>query len=162
MIWCSTECTTIKSDFFGRWTTISNSREQKKFKENMFCLLRILIRGYKSVVVSKFIIVKNIFWKKRLFEIYQFRFTKYIIHIKFDTVFLLSFSLLHKFLLQKCYCRFHVCFMKNNLWILTISTEVSKMYSRCFGIMGGYGNFAFNLVVKLSVELGYVFLNLRL
>jgi hypothetical protein len=43
-----------------------------------------------------------------------------------------------------------------------ISTEVSKMYSRCFGIMGGYGNFAFNLVVKLSVELGYVFLNLRL
>jgi hypothetical protein len=30
------------------------------------------------------------------------------------------------------------------------------MPSRCFGIMGGYGNFEFNLVVKLSVELGYV------
>jgi hypothetical protein len=38
----------------------------------------------------------------------------------------------------------------------------SKMHSRCFGIMGGHGNFAFNLVVKLSVELGYVFLILRL
>jgi hypothetical protein len=31
------------------------------------------------------------------------------------------------------------------------------MHSRCFGIMGGHGNFAFNLVVKLSVELGYIF-----
>jgi hypothetical protein len=30
------------------------------------------------------------------------------------------------------------------------------MHSRDFGTMGGYGNFAFNLVVKLSVELGYV------
>jgi hypothetical protein len=29
-----------------------------------------------------------------------------------------------------------------------------KMTSPCFGIMGG--NFAFNLIVKLSVELGYV------
>jgi hypothetical protein len=29
------------------------------------------------------------------------------------------------------------------------------MHSRCFGIMGGPGNFAFNLVVKLSVELGF-------
>jgi hypothetical protein len=48
------------------------------------------------------------------------------------------------------------------------------MHSRCFGIMGGHGNFAFNLVVnkevkvltlplvKLSIELGYVFLSLRL
>jgi hypothetical protein len=27
------------------------------------------------------------------------------------------------------------------------------MHSRCFGIMEGHGNFAFNLVVKLSVEL---------
>ncbi|CAH1366484.1 unnamed protein product [Tenebrio molitor] len=34
----------------------------------------------------------------------------------------------------------------------------SKMHSPCFGIMGGHGNFAFNLVVKLFVELGYVFL----
>jgi hypothetical protein len=25
--------------------------------------------------------------------------------------------------------------------------------------MGGHGNFAFNLVIKLSVELGYVFLS---
>jgi hypothetical protein len=32
-----------------------------------------------------------------------------------------------------------------------------NMHSRCFGIMGGHGNFAFNLVVNLSVELGYVF-----
>jgi hypothetical protein len=28
------------------------------------------------------------------------------------------------------------------------------MHSRCFRIMGGHGNFAFNLVVKLSVALG--------
>jgi hypothetical protein len=28
--------------------------------------------------------------------------------------------------------------------------------------MRGHGNFAFNLIVKLSVELGYVFLILRL
>jgi hypothetical protein len=33
---------------------------------------------------------------------------------------------------------------------------------KCFGIMGDHGNFAFNLVVKLSLELGYVFLSLRL
>jgi hypothetical protein len=38
----------------------------------------------------------------------------------------------------------------------------NKMHSRCFGIMGGHGNFAFDLVVKLFVEIGYVFLNLRL
>jgi hypothetical protein len=36
------------------------------------------------------------------------------------------------------------------------------MHSRCFCIMGGHGKFAFNLLVKLSVELGYVFVNLRL
>jgi hypothetical protein len=36
------------------------------------------------------------------------------------------------------------------------------MHSRCFGLMGGHGNFAFNLVVKLSVGLGHVFLSLRL
>jgi hypothetical protein len=36
------------------------------------------------------------------------------------------------------------------------------MHSRCFDIMGGHGNFAINLVVKLAVELGYVFLRLRL
>jgi hypothetical protein len=35
----------------------------------------------------------------------------------------------------------------------------TKMHSGCFGIMGGHGNFAFNLVIKLSVELGYVFLS---
>jgi hypothetical protein len=29
-------------------------------------------------------------------------------------------------------------------------------------LMGGHGNFVFNLVVKLSVELGCVFLNFRL
>jgi hypothetical protein len=38
----------------------------------------------------------------------------------------------------------------------------SNMHSRCFVIMEGHGNFAFNLVVKLSVELGYIFLSLRL
>jgi hypothetical protein len=37
-----------------------------------------------------------------------------------------------------------------------------KMHSRCFGIMEGHENFVFNLVVKLSVELGYSFLSLRL
>jgi hypothetical protein len=36
------------------------------------------------------------------------------------------------------------------------------MHSRCFDIMGGHGNFAFNLVLKLSVELGYVFLSFKL
>jgi hypothetical protein len=36
------------------------------------------------------------------------------------------------------------------------------MHSRCFGIMGGHGNFTFNLVVKRSAELGYIFLSLRL
>jgi hypothetical protein len=35
-------------------------------------------------------------------------------------------------------------------------------HSRCFGIRGGHGKSAFKLAVKLSVELGYVFLNLRL
>jgi hypothetical protein len=36
------------------------------------------------------------------------------------------------------------------------------MHSRCFSIMGDHGNFPFNLVVNLPVELGYVFLSLRL
>jgi hypothetical protein len=46
--------------------------------------------------------------------------------------------------------------------------EVSRInhsaicHSRCFGIRGGHGKSAFKLAVKLSVELGYVFLNLRL
>jgi hypothetical protein len=31
------------------------------------------------------------------------------------------------------------------------------MHSLCFNIMRGHGNFTFNLVVKLSVDLGYVF-----
>jgi hypothetical protein len=35
-------------------------------------------------------------------------------------------------------------------------------YARYFGIMGGHGDFPFNLLVKMSVELGYVFLSLRL
>jgi hypothetical protein len=43
-----------------------------------------------------------------------------------------------------------------------LSIIVFKMHSRCFDIMGGHGYFSFNLVVKLSVELGYVFVNLRL
>jgi hypothetical protein len=37
-----------------------------------------------------------------------------------------------------------------------------KIHARCFGIMGGHGKFAFNMVVKLSVELDYVVLSLRL
>jgi hypoxanthine-guanine phosphoribosyltransferase len=37
-----------------------------------------------------------------------------------------------------------------------------RKHAVCFGIMGGQVNFAFHLVVKLSVELGYVFLSLRL
>jgi hypothetical protein len=41
--------------------------------------------------------------------------------------------------------------------------SISGIYhSRCFGIRGGHGKSAFKLVVKLSVELGYVFLSLRL
>jgi hypothetical protein len=43
---------------------------------------------------------------------------------------------------------------------INFSVYTPKINSRCFGI--GHGNFAFNLVVKLSVELGYVFLSLRL
>jgi hypothetical protein len=35
-------------------------------------------------------------------------------------------------------------------------------HSRCFGIRGGHGKSAFKLAVNLSVELGYVFLSLRL
>jgi hypothetical protein len=35
-------------------------------------------------------------------------------------------------------------------------------HSRCFGIRGGHGKSAFKLAVKMSVELGYVFLSLRL
>jgi hypothetical protein len=43
------------------------------------------------------------------------------------------------------------------------SNEIkSKHKMHCFGIMGGHGNFAFDLVVKLSAELGYIFLSLRL
>jgi hypothetical protein len=34
-----------------------------------------------------------------------------------------------------------------------------KIHSRCFDIMGGHENFAFSLVVKVSAELGYVFLS---
>jgi hypothetical protein len=36
--------------------------------------------------------------------------------------------------------------------------SLPKIHEPCFGIMGCHGNFAFNLVVKLSVELGYVFI----
>jgi hypothetical protein len=40
--------------------------------------------------------------------------------------------------------------------------QAIKIHSRCFGIMRSHGNFAFNLVVKLFVELDYVFLSLKL
>jgi hypothetical protein len=36
------------------------------------------------------------------------------------------------------------------------------MHPRYFGIMEGHGNFVFNLVVKLSDQLSYIFLSLRL
>jgi hypothetical protein len=36
------------------------------------------------------------------------------------------------------------------------------MHPRYFGIMGSHGNVAYNLVVKLSVELSYIFISLRL
>jgi hypothetical protein len=36
------------------------------------------------------------------------------------------------------------------------------MNVKCRNVLGGHGNFAFNLVVNLSVELGHIFLNLRL
>jgi hypothetical protein len=39
---------------------------------------------------------------------------------------------------------------------------ICKMHSHCFGIMGDRGNLVFHLVVKLSVELGFVFISLRL
>jgi hypothetical protein len=39
---------------------------------------------------------------------------------------------------------------------------ISKMHSCCFSIMGSHENFEFHLVVKLSVDLGYIFLSLRL
>jgi hypothetical protein len=35
-------------------------------------------------------------------------------------------------------------------------------HNNCFGIMEGHENFVFTLVAKLSVELGYSFLSLRL
>jgi hypothetical protein len=38
---------------------------------------------------------------------------------------------------------------------------VNKMHSRCFDVVS-HGNGALNLVVKLSVELGYIFPSLRL
>jgi hypothetical protein len=50
-----------------------------------------------------------------------------------------------------------------NRWIKTVySKSECKIHSRCFGIMGSHRNFGFNLVIKVSVELGYVFLSLKL
>jgi hypothetical protein len=50
-----------------------------------------------------------------------------------------------------------------NLVIKSNHRKLHKMHSRGFGIMEGHENCAFNLVVKLFVELGYVFvLSLRL
>jgi hypothetical protein len=45
---------------------------------------------------------------------------------------------------------------------LQITKEKNIFPRGIMGIMGRHGNFAFNLIVKLSVELGYVFLSLRL
>jgi hypothetical protein len=47
-------------------------------------------------------------------------------------------------------------------WTLDINVTLRICHSRCFGIRGGHGKSAFKLAVKLSVELGYVFLSLRL
>jgi hypothetical protein len=43
-------------------------------------------------------------------------------------------------------------------FLFLLFSRVTKMHSRCFGIMGSHENFTFNLIVKLSVE----FLSLRL
>jgi hypothetical protein len=43
-----------------------------------------------------------------------------------------------------------------------VAILIHKIHSHCSSIMGGRGHFAFNLVVKLPVKLGYVFLSLRL
>jgi hypothetical protein len=37
------------------------------------------------------------------------------------------------------------------------STQRGNMHSRCFDIMRGDVNFAFHFILKLSVELGYIF-----
>jgi hypothetical protein len=42
-------------------------------------------------------------------------------------------------------------------FFVAVKNEIIKMHSTCFGIMGGHGNFVFNLVVKLFDELGYLF-----
>jgi hypothetical protein len=47
-----------------------------------------------------------------------------------------------------------------NLKAVHTDFVLESRYSSRLGI--NYGNFAFNLVVKLSVELGYAFLSLRL
>jgi hypothetical protein len=47
---------------------------------------------------------------------------------------------------------------------LVLEIKVIAEFAKCRNnsIMEGHGNFAFNLVVKMYVELGYVFLSLRL
>jgi hypothetical protein len=47
-------------------------------------------------------------------------------------------------------------------YIVELKYCIYLCHSRCFGIRGGHGKSAFKLAVKLSVELGYVFLSLRL
>jgi hypothetical protein len=53
-----------------------------------------------------------------------------------------------------------------NCQVLMLMTDKRQRmficHSRCFGIRGGHGKSAFKLAVKLSVELGYFFLSLRL
>jgi hypothetical protein len=50
----------------------------------------------------------------------------------------------------------------NNCFFFFFVEYVPICHSRCFGIRGGHGKSAFKLAVKLSVELGYFFLSLRL
>jgi hypothetical protein len=58
-------------------------------------------------------------------------------------------------------------FLKNLFCLerrLVLEIKVIAEFAKCRNnsIMEGHGNFAFNLVVKMSVELGYVFPSLRL
>jgi hypothetical protein len=58
---------------------------------------------------------------------------------------------------------FHeIIFQKYLVHLVQLFNFRIKMHLRCFGIMRGNRNFAFDLVVKLSVEMDYLFLSLRL
>jgi hypothetical protein len=58
----------------------------------------------------------------------------------------------------------HLCLKQKpiSFSIPKMNAVSDKMHSRGFGKMEGSGNFVFNLVVQLSVELDYIVLSLRL